>query len=156
MLEIARDLFTQIRVFLPISREYLLPSLPSRTARSTDARGKTSVDCFLNEKLGILRPAIELLRESNLAFAKRIAVRSGRVLLMGRAITNNAVHDHKGGAVLRALKGLQRSTDLIEVVGVPNPQTAPAIAAKAHSYVLGEGEIRMAFNTHCIVVVDPT
>src|SRR3974390_3949311 len=156
MLEIARDLFTQIRVFLPISCEYLLPSPPPCTAPSTDAMGKTSVDSFRNEKLGILRPAIELLRESNLAFAKSIAVRSGRVLLMGRAITNNAVHDHQGGAVLRALKGLQRSTDLIEIIGVRNPQDVPAIAAKAHSYVLAEAEIRMAFNAHRIVVVDPT
>src|SRR3974390_1300751 len=156
MPKIARDLFTQIRVFLPISRECLLPSLPSCAAPSTEALGKTSVDSLGNEKLGILRPAIELLREPNLGFAKRIAVRSGRVLLMGRAITNNAVPDDQGGAVLRALKSLQRSTGLIEIVGVLNPKNVPAIATEAHSYVLAEGEIRMAFNGHCIVVVDPT
>src|SRR5208337_538181 len=124
------DFGGEMGIFAFVLGEELRPLPPGLCATRADAVGKTLVHNVRNEKLRILGPAIKTLREANLFFAERLAVRFGRIVLVRRTVTDVAVENDEGWTALRIAKDIKRVFDEAGIVGVAHPQNVPAVALK--------------------------
>src|SRR5207244_11302999 len=88
--------------------ERFLPRRADRTAACADTVAKPFIHPFRKQELRVLWPMVGVFSEAHLLFAKGVTVGRGRVLFVRSAITNNALDDHEGRAILGAPKGLQR------------------------------------------------
>src|SRR5919106_3047694 len=114
------------------------------------------VDAVGHEKLGILGPAVELLREADLIITERLAVGGSGVLSVRGTVTDMAVQHDERGTVLGLAKDVESVLDALDVVGVAHPQNVPAISQKSRRNVFCKGDMRVSFDGDVVVVVDPT
>ena len=112
-------------------------------------------DAFRHEELGIFRPAVRALGQANFFDAERLAVCRRRVLAVGRAVTDVAVHDDEAGSRAPPAEAPQRAPDFLQVVCVLHVPHRPAVTAEALLHVLGERQRRVAFDRDVVPVVDP-
>src|SRR5262249_34319960 len=140
------DLTRALRMFALIGREHLCPIVIELSSASANAITETVVDSVRHEKLRVFRPAVETLGEAYFFFAERIAVRRRCVLLMRRAIADDAVDDDKGRPAFRLVKRLHCISKGLTIVGVAHMQHVPAIAFESCLDILAEGEGGVAFD----------
>ncbi len=138
-----------------IGFERRLPRFAQRAAALADAVAKSLADPVRHQELRILRPAVGALGKAHFLFAERVAVGRGRVLLVRRAVADDAVDNDEGRTVFGAAKGLQCVDDPRPVVRVADPQDIPAIPFESALHVLAESEIGVAFDGDRVAVVDP-
>src|SRR5262249_26110023 len=145
----------RLRVRAAIGLEAALPGLANRPSALADALAKALVDAVRHEELRVLRPAVEALGQADLLLAERVAMGCRGVLLVRRAVTDDAVDDDQGRAIAGAAERLQRLDETRPIVGVRYSQHVPAVAAKPGRDVLAEGELGVALDGDGVVVVDP-
>src|SRR5262249_29469864 len=100
-------------------------------------------------------PTIGAFGEPYFLFAQSIAVCGGGVLLMRRAVSDDAVDDDKRGPILGAAKYFNRAREGGRVVGVVDPHDVPVIRLKPLRNVLAHGEIGVALDGYGVAVVNP-
>ncbi len=149
------DLGREGRVGGPIGREELGPPTPGLRATRADPGCEVLADTVGNEELGVLGPPVAALGEADLLLAERLAVGGGGVLLVRRAIADEAVQHDEGGTARRLPEDVEGVLDPIDVVGVGHPQDVPAVREEAGGDILREGDARAALDGDAIVVVDP-
>ena len=125
-----------------------------RPARA-DPGGEASRHRVGDQELGVLRPAVEALRLAHLLLAERLAVGGGRVLLVRRAVADVAVDDDQRRPVVGRPEGLERPSDLPEVVGVADPGDVPAVGHEPPGDVVVIGDLGAPVDRDVVVVVDP-
>src|SRR5581483_184045 len=111
---------------------------------------------FGHEEMRLLWPAISTLGGAYLVLAERFAVGRARVLLVWGPVSDVAVDDDQGRAVLAAFGRLERPLEQVNVVGVAHARNVPSVAHEARGDVLAEGELRVPLDRHVVVVVNPT
>ena len=99
-----------------------------------------------HEELGVFRPAIGALGETDLLVAQRLAMSGAGVLLVRRAIADVALDDDQRRRVAVALKVVERLGQPPRVVGVADMLDIPAIGAKARRDIVAESEFGVAFD----------
>ena len=127
----------------------------SSLATLADACAEMLAHAVRHEKLGIFRPAIAALGQTDLFDAERLAVGGAGVVLVRSAVADVALDDDQRRYVVRAPEYLDRLRDPLRVVGVADPLHVPAIGEEARRNIVAEGEIRVAFDRHAVAVVDP-
>ncbi len=128
----------QFRIFLRVLREHFRPLCARFTPALADSILEVFPHAFRHQKLGILGPAIEFLREPHFFFAEGLSVRRIRVLLVRRSIANMTVHDDQGGTIRRLLEGFKGPRQHRQIVRIGNARDIPAIADKSRGYVFAE------------------
>ena len=149
------ELVGELRVLAPVAGKLFHPGLTSMTPALAHHRLEVFANPVRNEKLGVLRPAVVPFGQPDLFLAQRLAVRSMRILLVGRAVGDMAIHDDQGRPVGRAYEGGKCPFEHIQIIGVADTQDIPAVADKARRHVLAERQVGSAFDGDFIVVVHP-
>ena len=109
-----------------------------------------------HQELRVLGPAIGALGQPHLVLAQGVAVGRGGVLLVRRAIADDAVDDDQGRPVLgRAETSRARAATASQSLASRHPQHVPAIGREAGRDILAEGEVGVALDGDRVVVVDP-
>ena len=67
-------------------------------------------------------------------------MRGGRVLPVGRSVSDVAGNNDQRGPIIGRLGRLESALDGREVVGIADPQHIPAVGGKARAHVLGESD----------------
>src|SRR5215472_8969321 len=124
------------------------------TARSY-TRGKVIIYALGNQELSIFRPTVKTLDETDLFVAQRLAMSSGRVLFVGRAVSDVAVKNDQRGPVLRLPENLESAFNPSQIIGVADSQHVPAISKKSACHILRERDARVPFYGDVVVVVNP-
>src|SRR5581483_4290244 len=132
------DLVRQVRKLFAIPPEQIIPLRTEFAAATANSVLKVLQDFFRDEKLHILGPAVELLRQTNFLFAKRLAMRGVGVLLVRSAVADMAVHNHQGRTVVGRKESTNTAGDSIEVIGVGHVDDIPTVAAEASGHVFAE------------------
>ena len=83
----------EFRKLLAILRELAAPSLACTVPALAELFLEAIVDAVGNQKLRVLGPSVIALRQPDLFFSQRLAVRRAGVLFMRRAIRDVAVDD---------------------------------------------------------------
>src|SRR5271166_6485980 len=113
------------------------------------------VDAFRHKEFLVFRPAVVSLREPDFLLAERFTVSTTSILLMGRAVSDVAVHDDERGAILGVMKSAERTGQHVEVVCVSNSRHVPAVTDKTRGHVFRKRQGSVAFDRDVVVVVDP-
>src|SRR5208282_245639 len=114
-----------------------------------------SIDSVRHEKLRIFGPAVTALGEADFLLAQRFSMGFGRVLLVWRAVTDVTVQDDERRPAFGLAENLERSFDAIHVIGITDAQHVPTISEETGRYVLGKGDVGVAFDRDVIVVKNP-
>ena len=104
----------------------------------------------------ILRPPVRLLRQADLIFAERLAVRGVGILLVRSAVSDVTVNHHQCRAIVRAQELIESIRERIEIIRVSDMGHVPAICAEPHRDVFTERPICRAIKRDLVRVVDPT
>ena len=80
----------------------------SRRPRFADAGVEMFTHTLGDEELGVFRPAIAALRQTDFFVTERLAMRGAGVVLMGRAVADVAVDDDQRRHVVRLPEGFDR------------------------------------------------
>ena len=149
------DLVGEARILRPVVREHVHPGVALRGPARAHVLREMAGDALRHQELGILGPAIEALGQLDLLGAEGLAVGRVRVLLVGSAIADVAVDDDEGRPALGPGRGLVRTIEHLEIVGIAHPADVPAVGDEARGHVLAEGEVGMPLDRDLVVVVDP-
>src|SRR5246127_377726 len=139
----------------PVLGELFLPLFARFAAPPSNPGLEVLVYPAGNQELGVGRPAVRLLHQLNLLFAKRLAVRRARVLTMRRTVADMTINDYDRWSARRARSIPERVLNPIQVVGIPYAKDVPSVCQKASSHVFGERDVGFAFDGDVIVVIDP-
>src|SRR3984893_11915173 len=139
-----------------VGRKHGLPRFSRRAAALADALVEGFVHSVRNEELRVLRPPVEFLGKAHLFLAKGITVSRRGVLLVGRPVTDDAVDNDQGWAIVASLKRFERLGELVAIVCVAHMQDVPAVDFEEGCDILTESKLRVSFNRDGVVVVDPT
>src|SRR4051812_5283685 len=138
-----------------VALQEVFPLLTERRAASAYALIEVLVDPVRDQELSILGPPVGALGLANLLVAEGLAVRLGRIDLVGRAPPDMAIENDQRGALLLLAKNLKGPSDQIEVVRVAHPGHVPAVAGEAGGDIIRKGELGGAVDGDVVVVVDP-
>ena len=105
-----------------------------------------------DEKMLVGRPTQRFLRQSHLLLAQRRAVRAGRVLLVGAAISDVGAADDERRSLGLLLGGAGGRVDLVYIVSI-HLLHIPITSAETCAHVFGERQICGAFDRDVVVVV---
>src|ERR1700722_659298 len=100
------DLARGLRKFPPVGGKQLFPIVAQRAAAPADVVAELVIDAIRHQKLRVFRPAVKTLGETYLLLTERIAVRRRGVLLVRRAVADDAVDDDQRRPVLDAAEYL--------------------------------------------------
>src|SRR5450631_3711186 len=153
--QIAQNFVGGLRVGLSVIGEGLLPCGIQACAAFADAILEGVIDAVGHQKLCVFRPAVEALGLAHFLCTERVAVRGGGVLLVRRAIADDAVDYDQGRPVLGCLELFQRLCDRGAIIGICDMKNVPFVTTEARLNVLAEGKFGMAFDGDGIVVIDP-
>ena len=135
--------------------ELAFPLLAQFTSALPDASMEVVIHSVGNQELGVLRPSVGALGELDFLFTQGLAVRRGRVLPVGRTVSDVAGNYDQRGPILGRLGRPESAFDSREVVGIADAQHIPAVGGKARAHVFGEGNAGRAFDGDVVVVVNP-
>src|SRR5262245_26266006 len=102
-----------LRVPCAILCELRLPTGAQCGSAPADAGRKVFANAVGDKKSRVYRPAVRVLREADLFFAERLAMRCARVLPVWRSIANVTVNDDERRAVGCCLERLEGTFDHI-------------------------------------------
>ena len=102
------DFVAKVWVFGSVRLHKLRPALLKLLPTLADAGAEVLTHAIGDEKLGVFRPAIAALRQTDLFDSERFAMRGAGVVLMGRAVADMAVDDNQSGYVVRTSEDLDR------------------------------------------------
>ena len=108
-----------------------------------------------NQEVSVFRPAIRLFSKAHFIFTQGFAVRSIRVLLMGCAIADMAVHDDDRGPVFGGQEFAERFRKRAEIIRIAYVDHVPAVPSEAHRNIFAEGPVRGTIQRDLVRVVDP-
>ena len=108
-----------------------------------------------DEELGVLGPAVELLRATNFVLAERLAVGGGAAFLLRRAVSDATLDDDEGGTALVRLGLVQRDQQRGAVVDVSQAQHGPAVGEKARADILAKRQRGRTLDRDLVAVVNP-
>jgi hypothetical protein len=108
-----------------------------------------------HEKLGILRPAVELFGQLHLVRAERRPVGAVRIGLIRRTPADDAFEDDDRRLVGYFAGRVDRPLDRLGVVGVIDLNRIPAVTFEPRSHIFAESQLGMAFDRDRVVVVNP-
>ena len=80
---------------------------------------------------------------------------SAGILLIGRSISNVAVDNDQRWPVARALKGIKRPFEHIEVVRVTHSCHIPVVAQEPRRDIFTERPLGVPFDGDLVVVINP-
>src|SRR4051794_12810279 len=106
----------------------LLPVCMQPSTMLADATAKLFIDSIRNQKGGVLFPTIGALGEAYFFLAESVAVGGRRALLVGRAVTDDAVDDDERRPILCPPKEFQSVGNRFRVIGVTHPRDVPSIS----------------------------
>ena len=149
------DVVRGLRIFRLVGGECFHPFVAQRGAAPADAVAKALVDAVRHQKLRVFRPTVEAFGQPRFLFAERIGMRRRGILLMRRAVADDAVDDDEGRTIIGAAEDPQGLRHRRGVIGVAHAHDVPAIALKARFDVLAESKVGVALDGHGVVVVDP-
>ena len=149
------DFVAEVWVFGFVRLHKLRPALLKLPPTLADAGAEVFTHALGDEKLGVLRPAIAALRQTDFFDPERFAMRGAGIVLMGRAVADMAVDDNQGRYVVGMPEGLDRLCEPLAVIGVADALHVPAIGKEARGHVVAEGEIRVTFDRDAVAVVNP-
>ena len=132
-----------------------MPLIAQGAAAPADALAELVVDAVRHQELRILGPAVKALGEAHFLHAERIAVRGCGVLLVRRAVADDAVDDDQRRLVFGAAECFYRFGERRPIIGVAHAHHVPAIAFEPALHVFAEGELGVAFDGHRVAVVNP-
>src|SRR5215467_5779617 len=133
----------------------MFPLLPCFAAPASKSVLDVLIHRRWNEKLGFRRPSVRLLYKFDLFFTQGLAVCGARILTMRRAISNMALYVYYGRLARRPSGIAEGVLDSIKVVGIAHTNHVPSVGQEPPRDVLGERDIRFAFDGDVVVVVDP-
>src|ERR1700746_639516 len=139
----------------PVLGELFLPLFARFAAPPSNPGLEVLVYPAGNQELGVGRPAVRLLHQLNLLFAKRLAMRRARVLTMRRTVADMTINDYDRWSARRARGIPERVLNATQIVGIPDASHVPSIRQKSPLHVFGERYIGFAFDGDVIVVIDP-
>ena len=149
------DLGRQLGILGAVGGKEILPC-PARVGASlAHAGGEVLAHTVGHEERRVFRPAVDALGQADFLVAERLAVRGGGALPVGRAVADAAVEDDEGRPALGLLEDLEGVLDAIDVVGVADAQHVPPVGDEPGRDVLGERQVRAAFDRDVVVVEDP-
>ncbi len=93
-------------------------------------------DVGRHKKLLILRPTQVALRQQDFLLTQRLAVRRGRVLLVGTAISDKRSHDDQRRPLRFRLRLADRAAKCAEVIAIFHPRDMPAVRLEARIHIL--------------------
>src|SRR5262249_47290308 len=108
-----------------------------------------------DQKLGIFRPAIGALGQTNLVFAQGLAVSSFSILFVGSAVSDVTVNNNERRPIVCIEKSSKRAEQHFQVIGVAHPSHIPSVAQEAGGYILSKSQSRVTFYGDVVVIVDP-
>ncbi len=108
-----------------------------------------------HQELRVFGPAIEFLYQFDFFCTERLAVGGAGVLLVRRSIANVAVYDDECGPVVGVEKLFEGASQGIEVIGVADVGSIPAVAAETGGHVFAEGPVGGAVEGDGVGVVNP-
>ncbi len=149
------DLGREPRIARPVDLKQLVPACMGLGATRADSGGEALAHGLRHQELGVLGPTVETLGEADLLLAQGLAMRRRGIVLVRRAVADVAVEDDEGRPALGAAEDVDRVLDARGVVGITDAQHVPAVAQEARRNILGEGDLRLAFDGDVVVVVDP-
>src|SRR5262249_19669043 len=95
------DLVRELGIRGAVRRQELGPPAARGSAARTDPGGEVLADAIRYQELGIFRPPVAALRETNLVVAERLAVRRRRILFIRGAVADMRVEDDQRWAARR-------------------------------------------------------
>src|SRR6188472_2684752 len=101
-----------------IALEQLEPCGANRAASSADALGKVLPHTPGHQKLLVLRPTVDALRQAHFVVAERLTVRRRGVLLVRRSVSNVAVNDDERWTIGSGLESGECPREPFEVIGI--------------------------------------
>ena len=106
-----------------------------------DAVPEMLANAVRDQELGVFRPAIAALGETDLLLAERLAVGGTGVVLMRSAITDVAVDNDQGRHIAGSPEDADRLRQTLRVVGVADALHIPAIGEESRRDIVAESEI---------------
>src|SRR5262245_52819013 len=104
-----------------------MQGLPARA----DAGSEVVAYIVGHEELGVFRPAIPALGQTNFFFAQRFAVRRAGVLLVRSPVGDVGIDDDQGWPIVRVFEGREGALQHLEIVRVAYPRHVPTVANEA-------------------------
>src|SRR5690242_19014604 len=97
-------------------------------AALTDPVSKILTYAVRHQKFGVFWPAIGAFGKADFIFSQGFSVGFPRVLFIGSAVSDVAVHDDEGGTVMSVMERIQRTHEEPEVICVTDAGNVPAIS----------------------------
>ena len=129
--------------------------LDLRLAAALHGLAQVALRLFGNQELCVFGPAVEALGGFDFLHTQGLAVGGALVLLVGRAVSDVAVHDDQCGPVGLRLRFADRRFDLVQIVGVLHLQHIPVIALEARFHVVAVGPRGWPVQADVVGVVEP-
>ena len=140
--------------FASVGFELRKPSLVQALAALAHAAAEVLAHAVRNEKLGVLRPAVAPLGETDLLHAERLAMGGAGVMLVRRAVADVAVDDDQCRRIVSLAENLDRLGQSLVIVGVADVLHVPAIGKETRRDIVAESQIRVPFDRHAVAVVE--
>src|SRR5262249_23646122 len=145
----------QNRKFLLVFFQQLFPRGAQLLAALADSIAEIFHHFRWDQKLGVFRPAIGALGQTNLVFAQGLAVSSFSILFVGSAVGNVAIHDNERRPIARIEKSSQSARKHFQIISVAHASHIPSIAQETGGYILSKSQSRVTFYGDVVVIVDP-
>ena len=78
------------------------------------------------------------------------------ILFVGRAVSDMAIDDDQGRAVVSIFEHLKSALKHLQIVGVADPRDVPAVPDETRRHVIAVRQSRVSLDGDVVVVVDPT
>src|ERR1700746_3831351 len=115
----------------PVLGELFLPLFARFAASPSNPRGEVLVYPAGDQEFGVGRPAVRLLHQLNLFFAKRLAVRRTGGLTMRRTVADMTVNEYDRWSAGRASGIPERVLNAMQIVGISDANDVPSIRQKS-------------------------
>src|SRR5262249_20312040 len=141
----AIELIGQFRIFGAVVLDLRKPGLAKLFAAFANPLAEMLVNSIRNKKLGIFRPAVSALGQTDFFFAERLSVSAASVLFVRSAIGDVTIDDDQRRPIVAVLESSKGAGQHLEIVGVADTRDVPTMTDKARGHVVAERQGGVAF-----------